>query len=164
MRSSAGGRTTASIIAIVSSTAPPSPRRRNAPPNNPHKATPNSLWGGSVFDANPGSGFRANQHQRFSIGLFAARRANAGAVRAALRRAQPPREARFRAFFSSLSRLFSVSAKGARHTRPSIGAGLRLLVCYGKRLHAGDPAPERGSADYVFTMGRTSQVMDVPGR
>ncbi|WP_426400446.1 hypothetical protein ACN9M1_20720 [Ralstonia sp. R-29] len=48
-------------IAIVSSTAPPSPRRRNAPPNNPHKATPNSLWGGSVFDANPGSGFGANQ-------------------------------------------------------------------------------------------------------
>ncbi|MBX3817161.1 hypothetical protein DEE71_11075, partial [Ralstonia insidiosa] len=25
------------------------------------KATPNSLWGGSVFDANPGSGFGANQ-------------------------------------------------------------------------------------------------------
>ncbi|MGZ2498143.1 hypothetical protein ACUXPM_004492, partial [Ralstonia sp. 151470066-2] len=36
-------------------------------PNNPHKATPNSLWGGSVFDANPGSGFGANQQANFAM-------------------------------------------------------------------------------------------------
>ncbi|WP_375199103.1 hypothetical protein, partial [Cupriavidus metallidurans] len=40
---------------------PPNQKRRNAPQNSPHKATPNSFWGGSIFDANRGSGFGANQ-------------------------------------------------------------------------------------------------------
>ncbi|MGZ2499299.1 hypothetical protein ACUXPM_005653, partial [Ralstonia sp. 151470066-2] len=39
-------------------------------PNNPHKATPNSLWGGSVFDANPGSGFGANQQSGWQGGTW----------------------------------------------------------------------------------------------
>ena len=60
-------------------------------------------------------------------------------VRALLRRTLPPRTASCRAVFRSQFPPILCFCGGGLRTRSSNGAGFRLLVRDGNRLHAGDP-------------------------
>ena len=63
-------------------------------------------------------------------------------VRAALRRAPPPRIPRFRVVFRSQMPPILCFCEGGLRTRPSTGAGFRRLVRQENRPDAGDPTPD----------------------